>query len=1211
MALFPLPILVELQIGGTFTDITQYVYWRDGIQITGGRADENSTPSPAQCNLTLQNNDGRFSPLNTSGAYYPNLRRNIQLRVSVVNATSSSGNVYSGYRFWGSVPDWPPQSDTSGNDVYVQITASGPLRQLNQGGGRGSALTRYYGTLTGGYAPIAYWPCEEDRSNTGTIGAGIDGGQPMTVTTATLPTWKTYIFNGTAPVPILNRSTWDGLTGSFGASGNDVYATPGTYQWVCPGGVTTVDVRCWGGGGGGSNGKGANIKMGGGGGEFARDSAVAVTPGNTYTLTVGPAGSGGAGSTNNNINGQGGLQSNFHGDSVTVTAHGGHGGGDGTGSADGIGGTGSSNAIHNNGGNGGHGSTGVGQRAGGGGGGSAGNSGAGGNGANNSGQTGGAGGSAGASGGIAGGAAGGAGAAGTETGGVDLHGKAGVFPGGAGGGGGFNNSDSYGGIGGSGSNGQVNLVYTNPLGGAAPPVNVCRFILRTPASGGNNGVELIRFYCAGTGTTPIGQLRVFYQTGSGGKLKLQGRDSTGVTTLWDSGYSAFSVDGRPIMVSLELSNSGTSVAWKMTAVDADKNTVALINTLSGTLATSTVGNVSEVLVDPGQNVTQTSVSHISVQYALIDVRTVVHHLIAHDTEVGVDRFIRLANEQALPTSSILFKEKDDHYGFEWVFPNFLTGDNTNFDGGTSGTWIQSGNCNIAVSAAQSHSAPNSLAITSQAAGNMTASSCSAATVTSNGMNCSPGEPINITGWFRTAVSARSCNVGADFYDSSGTFLSSLRGSNVTDSNAAWTQATAALTAPASAAWCRLTVQVVSAGAANEVHYIDDLTITDPVFTPTNCTSAIVTDTFTPVLDTTPFFNPNNPVIWPSDGSQSMLLTANGAGQPTAVSPTGTNGRTVVGPTGILPGDTVSVAADFYVPAALNNLFVGIMWYQSSGAACTHAEDDSADTALILGQKHTIKVSAAAPTGAAYFAVKVGDHNTDANNTKIYVDNVRMSPQMSPQTRKEYKDFLEEIEDLDQGILEEAKDNYALKYRTRITLINQSPALTLDYSLSDVSQPFIPEFDDQKIKNDIIVKRNKGSSLRITLDGSGNLSTQVFGRYRKTLKVAAQNDAQLLALANHLLGLSTVENERYPTITVDMKRCGLVGANIAPKMSTVAAVTIGDYVQVINMPAWMPSATTKQLVIGYSETLNSDDWTITWNCTPEVPYELTANTLRRW
>jgi hypothetical protein len=60
----------------------------------------------------------------------------------------------------------------------------------------------------------------------------------------------------------------------------------GNFTWICPPGVTSVTVECWGAGGRGgtriSNGSGG----GGGGGAYSR-SVIAVTPGVTYLLTAG------------------------------------------------------------------------------------------------------------------------------------------------------------------------------------------------------------------------------------------------------------------------------------------------------------------------------------------------------------------------------------------------------------------------------------------------------------------------------------------------------------------------------------------------------------------------------------------------------------------------------------------------------------------------------------------------------------------------------------------------------------------------------------------------------------------------------------------------------------------------------------------------------------------------------------------------------------
>jgi hypothetical protein len=79
----PLDIDVELNIGGTWTDVTSYVRGDSGIDISRGYSREGGSVDPAQCSLTLENTDGRFSPRNPSSPYYGQLGRNTPIRVSV------------------------------------------------------------------------------------------------------------------------------------------------------------------------------------------------------------------------------------------------------------------------------------------------------------------------------------------------------------------------------------------------------------------------------------------------------------------------------------------------------------------------------------------------------------------------------------------------------------------------------------------------------------------------------------------------------------------------------------------------------------------------------------------------------------------------------------------------------------------------------------------------------------------------------------------------------------------------------------------------------------------------------------------------------------------------------------------------------------------------------------------------------------------------
>lgn len=212
-----------------------------------------------------------------------------------------------------------------------------------------------------------------------------------------------------------------------------------TDTWIAPAGVTSVQAECW--GGGGWSGNVAAGEGGGGGGGYSKANAVVVTPGNSYTVTVGVGGSNGVAagdswfSTSGTVLAKGGA-----------TASGRNGGAGGV-AASGIGDTKFS---------GGSGATSVGlapASGGGGGGGSAGTAIDGNDGSGNVTTTGGAGGVAVTDGGVGG-------DGGDNT--LNGHSPASGAGGGAGGSGGGNA-----GTGGSGAAGQVILTWT--ASAADPP----------------------------------------------------------------------------------------------------------------------------------------------------------------------------------------------------------------------------------------------------------------------------------------------------------------------------------------------------------------------------------------------------------------------------------------------------------------------------------------------------------------------------------------------------------------------------------------------------------------------------------------------------------------------------------------------------------------------------------------------------------------------
>jgi hypothetical protein len=120
----PLATKVELNLGGTWTDITAYTLLRDRIQITRGRPDESSNLNPSTCRLTFNNRDGRFSPRNPTGPYYGLIGRNTPVRVSVkVGATRLTGSA--------TVADFASTPDSAGLSITGDLDLRADVSRIN------------------------------------------------------------------------------------------------------------------------------------------------------------------------------------------------------------------------------------------------------------------------------------------------------------------------------------------------------------------------------------------------------------------------------------------------------------------------------------------------------------------------------------------------------------------------------------------------------------------------------------------------------------------------------------------------------------------------------------------------------------------------------------------------------------------------------------------------------------------------------------------------------------------------------------------------------------------------------------------------------------------------------------------------------------------------------------------------------------------------
>ena len=231
------PVTVEMFVAGAWVDITGYTMVRDdsgNISITRGIRDEGSQTDPSTCALELDNRDGRFSPRNPTGVYYGLIGRNTPIRISVPDGLGGKS-----YRLWGEISEWAPNWDTSGTDVWTDVSASGILRRLAQAPAPERSVI--YSAITDPLpsSVVAYWPMEDPSGST-TLASALTSGSAMTWTGT--PTLASYSgFAASDPLPDLTSASLSGGVPKY----DDPSATQVRFlAYIPPAGLAEGKVLC-------------------------------------------------------------------------------------------------------------------------------------------------------------------------------------------------------------------------------------------------------------------------------------------------------------------------------------------------------------------------------------------------------------------------------------------------------------------------------------------------------------------------------------------------------------------------------------------------------------------------------------------------------------------------------------------------------------------------------------------------------------------------------------------------------------------------------------------------------------------------------------------------------------------------------------------------------------------------------------------------------
>lgn len=230
--------------------------------------------------------------------------------------------------------------------------------------------------------------------------------------------------------------------------------------------------------------------------------------------------------------------------------------------------------------------------------------------------------------------------------------------------------------------------------------------------------------------------------------------------------------------------------------------------------------------------------------------------------------------------------------------------------------------------------------------------------------------------------------------------------------------------------------------------------------------------------------------------------------------------------------------------------------------------------------------------------------TEENITYQRIGESTTTPQMGIQVQDQLMDILRDCETADMGFLYEPRDVLGLAYRDQQSLYNQTARLTLDYDAHQLSEALLPVEDDQTIRNDVTAKQTYGSTYRVTKD-TGALSTldppNGVGRYDESVDVNLYDQDDLPNFANWRLHLGTVDEARYPQISLNLRHSTFTSDT--SKMEDALRLDLGDRLVIQDPPSWVPPDDIELLAVGFKERIGVKERDLVINCVPAEPYNV--------
>ena len=202
-----------------------------------------------------------------------------------------------------------------------------------------------------------------------------------------------------------------------------------------------------------------------------------------------------------------------------------------------------------------------------------------------------------------------------------------------------------------------------------------------------------------------------------------------------------------------------------------------------------------------------------------------------------------------------------------------------------------------------------------------------------------------------------------------------------------------------------------------------------------------------------------------------------------------------------------------------------------------------------------------------------------------------------------------VQESDDGYVYEPRNFLGLGYRTIGSMYNTAPILELDYSNGELSGTFLPLIDNQGVANDVTVNNvNLGSQRYVKTSGVNNINRPPTGagRYSSSVDASLGRTSDALNQAAWRVFIGTNDELKVDTVTVALENGNFNDGNDAIQRFLTA--DIGDSMTIDNLPDLLMPDQMRQLIVGYTETFDQFQHSITFNTVPGSSYqplELTA------